>query len=543
MTVATSPLAVTASLVAILASAGFVATMARHRGDPTTRPLTGVAVALLAGAVVHLLVVDLAPVRALLGIQFHPTDTAGGFWLLVAFDLPAVVSGFWFLFALQYTGRDRETSPIAHAAVGVVLVALVLPNVALAVVGPQLGVPPSTLNALLGATIVLAEALALVGVFLVVATTVQQTAFPVGQPAMLTLSIGAVLLVPFAATTLQNPTTTPASIAVSAVLFTATVSRYPVFELLPVASVLGRDRVIDEMDDGVLVVGEDDRVRDLNPSAEALLDVSRSAAVDEPLAAVASGVPDPGAVSETDAVDVRLDSGKTLSVTADDVTDDRGRTLGHVVLCEDVTRERRREHRLGVLTKSLAGATQTEMRTVSSLAADVADGESSAAAAGDRIHDIATQVATMVGHVRAVERSLAGDEVAESGPVDVEAAVASYSAECSDVSCPADLPSVESGSTDRLEAILGLLVAATPRDEPPALRVRERESAVTVTVSPYRPDSPGAVASRALEIARLGAEQIDWCAEVPDDRGGHSVVLTLPVATDLGAKNSGGGTT
>lgn len=541
MTVATTPAALTASLLAIVASGGFAATMVRYRSDPTTRPLIGVALALLVGAVVHLLVVDLEPVRAMLGIQWQPTDSVGGFWVLVAFDLPAVVSGFWFLFALQYTGRDRETSPIAYSAVAVLLVLLVAPNVALALVGSRLGVSASTLNALLGVTIILAEALALIGVFLVVATTLRHTAFPAGQPAMLALSVGVVLALPFAAAILQAPTATPAAIVASSALFVATVSRYPVFELLPVASVLGRDRVIDEMDEGVIVVGEDDRVRDLNPSAESFLDVTRPVAVHEPLDAVAPAFPDPAAVSDTDPVDVRLDSGRTIAITADGVTDDRGRALGHVVLCQDVTRERRREHRLGVLTQSLAGATQDEMRTVAALAGDVADGNRPLAEGGERIHDLATQVASVVGRVRTVERSLAGEEAGAAAVVDVTAAVDTLSSESAIVSPPDDLPPVDSGSTGLLAAILGTLVtAATPPGERPSLRAGERESAVTITVTPYAFDSASSVASRSLAVARLAADHTDWRIDVADDGDGQSVVVTLPVATEpVGAAPGG----
>ncbi|MFD1588429.1 histidine kinase N-terminal 7TM domain-containing protein [Halorientalis brevis] len=537
MIVATSPAALAASLVALATSGVFLATMVRYRDDPTTRPLIGVAVTLLVGAVVHVGVVDLAPIRELLGIQWQPTALVGGPWLLLAFDLQAVVSGFWFLFALQYTGRDRRTSPIALSAVGVLLVCLVAPTVALTVLGSVVATPTGTFNALLGSTIVLAESLALIGVFFVLATTLRHKAFPAGQTAVLTAAVGAVLTLPFAATTLQAPMTTPVAVTVSSLLFTAAVRRYRLFERLPVASVIGRDRVSNEMADGVVMVGRDGRIRDLNLEAERLLAVSHADAVGAPLETVAPAVPQP-AVAATEPTDVRLDSGRIAAISAETVTDDHGRELGALLVCRDVTEARQRERRLGVLTQLLVGALQAEMTDVAHRADAVANGEESPEHSGQDIHETATDVATLVARVREIEQALAAHPNTSTS-ADLEAVLSELrEATAVDVvTTPAQVSPVVGGDTDLLTATLHTLTTAagTP-DEPATLRVEDRNDAVTVTLSPFAPGPDGTVADVSLRIARLATEQTEWSVRQPTDAGDPSVIVRLPTAT----RRSGG---
>lgn len=529
--VATSPAVLAVSVAAVVASAVFVLRVWRHRTDPLARPLVAVALTLLVGALVHLAVVDLAPVRDAVGIQWGPTDTIGGPWLLVAFDLPAVVGGLWFLFALQYTGRDRATSPIAVAAVGLLLFCLVAPTVAFAALGPALGVPPASLNALLGITLVLAESLALIGVFLILATTLDHRAFPTGQTALFTLAVSAVLAVPFVATTLRIPVATPAGIAISAILFTGVIAHYRVFETVPVASVVGRDRVVDEMAAGVVLVGSDGRIRDCNPKAASLFDLERTRSVGDPLETAVPSLPDPRTVVSAGPTDVRTASGLILSVTADPVTDERERTLGHLLVCRDVTEQRRREHRLGVLTQLLAGATQRELDDVADLAAGIADGKRDAERGGDRIHETATGVATLVARVRDIEQALAGRMESEQPTADVAAILSELRASvAADVeeSLSASVPPVD-GDPGLLTAILETIVTSAAVADDPTVRVAETDEAVVVTITPLE-TGERSLGDLAVRIARRATAHTDWRVRAADGPPRSRVIVSLPVA-------------
>ena len=544
MLVATSSVAVTASMLAIVTSGVFAVTMLRSRSDPTTRPLIGVAFTLLLGAVVHLAVVDLAPVREALGIQWGPTVLTGGFWLLIAFDLQAVVSGFWFLFALQYTGRDRDTSPIAVAVVAMLHAFLSVPTLALSPMGASALIPNGALNVLLGSTVVLAESLAVIGVFFVLASTLRHKAVPVRQTGLLTVAVGTIVTLPFAATTMQDPILTPMAITITGLLFTTTIRRYRLFETLPVASVIGRDRVVDEMTEGVVMIGRDGSVQGLNQPAEALLDVTQPAVVGKPLTTAVPSFPDPAVVTQAGSTEVELESGQIVAITADTITDDHGRKLGSLLVCRDVTEQRHREHRLGVLTQLLAGVIQEKMAAVATTAAAVVDGTQNPTHGGDQIHDTATTMATLVARVRDVERALAAQAEATSMVTDLSAVVPELQAASpADVSAsPIDSPLFVVGASDLVTAILELLtMSAATEAETLSLRVEERGDLVTVEIAPFELGTGGTITDIALQISRLATEHAEWSVTQSSGSATASVEITLPVAEAGSAESLPGG--
>ena len=518
------------SVLAVAASAGYVATILRRRNDPTARPLIGIGVTLLFGAALHLAVVDLEPVRHALGIQWGPMESRGGFWMLIAFDIPAIVSVFWFLFALKYTGRDRRTTPVAFSVVTVLLLLLVGPNVALAAIGAVVGIQTSTLNAVLGMTIVLAESLAAIGVFLVLTTTLKHKAFPAAQTVLLTAAVGVVLLTPFAATTLQNPVITPVAILTSAVLFTVVVRRARLFETLPVASVVGRDRVIEEMQEGVIVVDDTGRIRDLNPEAESIFDIDHATTVGEPLTSIDVSFPAPSQLAHTGPADIQTPDGRSVAVSADTVTDDRGRGLGHLLVCRDVTAERRREHRLAVLTQLVAGAATEQMSAVTEISSDIASGTRPATDGGDQISKLATDTATLVARVRRVERAIADREDGDSATTAVQRVV-------DELDTPVELtttgtPRRVAADPGILTATLETLAAATETSAGRAtLTTTYCDDHATVEITPFDATAPGSIPALALDLAQLAAEYTDWtvdttAAEPP------AAIVRLPTAPE-----------
>ncbi|MGB9985489.1 PAS domain-containing protein [Salarchaeum japonicum] len=531
MITATGPAALAASIVAVLTSLGFLATLLRHRHDPTTGPVLGIAVTLLAGAVLHLAVVDIAPIRHALGIQWAPTDSPGGFWTLIAFDIPAIVGVLWFLFALQYTGRDRNATPIALSAVAVLLVLLIAPNVALAMVGAFIGVSTTTLNTVLGITIVLADSLAVIGIFLLCATTLRHKAFPATQTALLTFAVTTILTLPFVTATLQEPIATPLAITASALLFTTVVHHYRVFETLPVVSIAGRDRVINDMADGVILTDTDGRIRDLNPAAESLFDSSRTDVLGASLNTIAATLPAPNQIPEADPQTIRGNSGRIVSVTAESVSHTRGRTLGYLLVCRDITETRRREHRLSVLTQLVADATTNEMRTVTTIADAIAAGDHPAPDGGARILETATDTATLVGRVRSVERALADRNPAQSTQTTVQALVDDLQSTLPvDVSTPAAGTPLQVAADRQLVVTLleTLVTAAETTDTMVSLHANTEADRVTITVTPYPQRDTDTIADCALEIAQLAATHTDWTVETTTSDNDPAVCVQLP---------------
>ncbi|WP_336037329.1 histidine kinase N-terminal 7TM domain-containing protein [Halobacterium yunchengense] len=528
MIAATSSGHLAVTLFAVLASAAFARTALSHRENPTVLPVVGFATALLIGAVVHLAVVDLTPVRTALGVQYSPTATVGGYWLLVAFDVTAVAASCWFLFALQYTGSVDATSRGPLTAVGVLLAALGASNAALVSSGPTAGLHAADFNAVLGRATFLAAALALIGVFLLLETTARHKAFPTGQTALLVAAVTAVSTLPFTATTLRDPVVTPASVLAASVLSTAAVTRYRVFERLPAATVVGRDRIVDEMTEGVVVVDVDGRVRDLNPEAERLFDVDRATAVDRPLSATAPSLPAPDAVTAADRHTVDLDTGAVVTVAASNVTDPTGRTLGHLLVCRDVTDRTRRENRLAVLTQLVAGATREQMQAVIDATDAVDDGTRDPASAGADIHATATDAATLVARVRDVERALAGNTADHAETADLHDlladldAVNDSSATNTPLPSPVD-PAVLSATLDTLA------VGIDTADARVTVRKHATRDHALVELAPFDATTDQSVAHQALRIAELAADHADWTIRPTD---GDTVTLRLPLAPE-----------
>jgi len=534
MIVATSTAELVISVAAIVASTAFLGATLRFRHEPTARPLLGLAAVLVAGAVAHLLLVELAPIRSALGLQVRPA-TGGGLWLLVAVDVAALASAAWFLFALQYTGRDERTSPIATVAIATVCALLIGPHAVLTVSGSVVGFETATPNLVLGAAVVLAEALALVGVFLVIDATFQQKAFPATQSVLQVAAVGCILLVPFVATTVRRPVVTPLVIGIASGLFAVLVSRYRIFETLPVVSVVGRDRVIEEMTDGVVVLGDDERIRDLNPSAETLLAVDRSAVLGERLGSAVPAFDDIPTAGES-SVDVRLDSGRTISVSTETIPDRRGRVLGRLLVCRDVTEQRRQTQRLGVLTRVLSGVTSEQMRRVTDVTTAITAGGRDPTEGGDRVRETATDTATLVASVREIERALSRlDPSAERSGRRSSADLAdlldslSVSEETDVVIETAAGPGPIVADADLARATLETL---TVGPDAPTIRVTDDADAITIEIEPFDPSGTDAIQSHALRIAERAAANTPWDLDTEQESTPPTVRLRFrrPVA-------------
>jgi hypothetical protein len=233
-----------------------------------------------------------------------------------------------------------------------------------------------------------------------------------------------------------------------------------------------------------------------------------------------------------------------VSVTADPVTDDRRRTLGHLLICRDVTRQRQREHRLGILTQTLAGATQQELGDIEATAAGIVDGDRRPTAGGDRIHESATDVATLVARVRDIERALANradDDTISADVSTVLSELESTTAVVFDGEQPGRSLPVP-GEPALLSAVLDTLVTgAAGTDEAVTVRVNETDTTVVVTLAPFAPGDGGSLAGHSLRIARLATEHTEWHVHLVDDSTAPRVRLRLPLVDEYARFDSRGG--
>jgi PAS domain S-box-containing protein len=159
--------------------------------------------------------------------------------------------------------------------------------------------------------------------------------------------------------------------AVSGIAFAYAIAEYDLFEVVPV----GRNVVVEQMDDGVLVLDGDDRLVDANPAAAETFGWSDvESVIGQPLAEVDvphaqllgdSGSDRAAGLSEDDRATDRLDAddedGTTryVDVRRTSLSDARDGATGTLLILRDVTELKRRETRLQRKNERLERVGQT----------------------------------------------------------------------------------------------------------------------------------------------------------------------------------------
>jgi len=398
---------------ATLVAVALVTVLFRHRERTGARALLGVGVVTAGGTLLHLLVADLTPPNAALTVTDWEIEATA--WVVVGTTVEVIGGGLWVLFAFRYTGRSQRVIQataglVAAISIGAVVIAMV-----------ALGNPSTLAFQLLTATYLLVGFLVTIGVFLLVWMSIGQGKVPYREP--LLLSAGAIVLLSgsFVAQIFERPVLLPAFSSIASGLLLIAVSRYPVFETPPAARVIGRDRVVDELADGILIVDRRGRLRDLNAAAERLFDVSRASAVEQPIESIFPTSFDPGELTrDGEPHRVKLADGTTISVTTDPVTDGRDRSFGYLVRCTDVTDRQRREEQLTLLSRFVVEVIRERMATVAEEATRADDSASGdAAVTADQIWERTTRLTTLVAQTRSIERTIAENGMSPDQELDL----------------------------------------------------------------------------------------------------------------------------
>jgi signal transduction histidine kinase len=146
------------------------------------------------------------------------------------------------------------------------------------------------------------------------------------------------------------------------------------FELTPATRRAGERAAIDDLGTAVLIVDRDGRIVELNPEARRVLGVESEAVLGRPAFEHLGGV-DPSAADGTLSLTVE-GSPRTYAVTTSTIEDAGGTYVGHTIVLQDVTAERRREQRLAVLNRVLRHNLRNDLGVVKGyieLAADRTD--------------------------------------------------------------------------------------------------------------------------------------------------------------------------
>lgn len=217
----------------------------------------------------------------------------------------------------------------------------------IAVMG-RVGVVPVGLDAVFWLHAVYTWGLVVVSLGLAVHWMVRRRALYRKQFGLVALAI----VVPLAASLLDNVGSlsvrlTEPSFVVASTLLTVSVVAFDFVDVTPIA----HSTVLDQLQSGVVVLDDEDRIVDLNEAGKRLLTVDESA-IGRSLEAVLSDVPDvyDRYVDEWDGTDtITVDTGEGVRhfrIEATPLTDARDATVGRAFLIHDVTDQRERQAEL-----------------------------------------------------------------------------------------------------------------------------------------------------------------------------------------------------
>lgn len=326
----------------------------RHRPDPMVWPLTVLMFAIAAWAIPH-------------GISLGYTDVERvAFWHRIRYPGTVLAPIAYLVVALKYADYEQWLSRRAYASLAVV------PVVTLVAVwtNPHHGLfwQSVSLARIGGASILVTEPgpwywinlgylyLLVVASLVLLAVEVIHTG-PIRRKQAGSMFVGG--LVPLSTNVAVNVGGRPSpmidltttALAVSGLTFALALFHFDLLNLRPVA----RDRLVEELGDGVVVVGPKGRIRDFNPTARRIF---ADIAVNQPAEEVlpSNVVPDGGEI-----VVETAEGRQMFRSRSTELTDGRGRETGRIVYLNDVTEIVEREQRISILNRVLRHNIRNEL--------------------------------------------------------------------------------------------------------------------------------------------------------------------------------------
>lgn len=346
----------------------------RSRGQPSADPFLLLSATLAAWAVssIGATVVNVATV-GILELFFDVVQFGALLFLPVA----------WIVYALSYTGRGIMATRKRIVLLSGIVLPVVVGAVALAsnasetVVGSVIGLALGW-TGLYGFLLFLYM---LYATYLLVDLSLGHPRVSSTQIPMLTAGVAAPVLLSVAeeGTPLVGGTTV--GLLLSGVLLTASLRWYPVLTGFPKADYVARTRVVETLQEALVVLDWDDHVLDSNETAAELFVGSTERMIGEPVRSIIDGLDGTELpTGATGTVALRTSKGRrrfqfSVSAVDETTTDDGGDPVARTVLFRDITDRRTREQRLTVLNRILRHNVRNDLDVVLAHADHVEDEE------------------------------------------------------------------------------------------------------------------------------------------------------------------------
>jgi len=289
----------------------------------------------------------------------------------------------WIVYALSYAGRGIMATRKRIVLLSGIVLPVVIGVIALVsdasktVVGPLIGLA-------FGWTVLYGFVLflyVLYAVYLLVDLSWGHPRVSVTQITLLTASVAAPSFLSVAENNTPLVGGTTLGLLLSGVFLTASIRRYPVLTGFPKADYVARTRVVETLQEALVVLDWDDHVLDHNEAAAELFGGSTGGMIGEPIRAVIDGLDGTELpTGATGTVALRTSKGRRrfqLSVSAveEATTNDEDNPVARTVLFRDITDRETREQRLAVLNRILRHNVRNDLDVVLAYADHVDDEE------------------------------------------------------------------------------------------------------------------------------------------------------------------------
>lgn len=318
------------------------------------------------------------------------TEASTIFWAKAGyFFIISTVIG-WFVFALRYTGKEKWLTPARVAlvcAVPLITILLVWTNEVHTLVWRRCTfIPIARYLALrvdhgpwFWVNISYTYMLVFIGAFLIVKQSF--TSYNLYRQQSIWLTLGAIT--PIVANAIYvfrlvpnlNYDYTSVSFAIAGLAFAAGMLRHRLFDLQPIA----REAVIDSMNDAVFALDTQDRVIDLNPAAQRLLDLPAEAILGQPGQQILNRW-QTFVEQFQDTMNIQTDitidhdgTPRTYDLRISSLADRRGKANGRLIILRDITARKQAEVALRERTAELETRNEQLKAFAHTVAHDIKD--------------------------------------------------------------------------------------------------------------------------------------------------------------------------
>ncbi|SDZ78451.1 PAS domain S-box-containing protein [Haloplanus vescus] len=297
---------------------------------------------------------------------------------LAQFGAALALPGLWTMYVLGYTGRGtgltwRRVVMLAGMVLPVVGTGVVI-AVATSEATVQRAIAP-----LIGWEILYVFVLFVYATYLLADLGGSHARVSNTQVGVLTLGVAAPYLLSLLGNNTEFSGSTSAGLLLSGGLLAVAVRRYPVMTGFPKADYVARTRVVETLQEALVVLDSDDHVLDVNERTTDLFGQSAETIIGAPIGSIVDaldGLDLP--VGATGTVALQTSKGRRqfqFSVSAVDEAMDDATPVARTVLLRDVTDRRTREQRLAVLNRILRHNVRNDLDVVLAYADHVDDEE------------------------------------------------------------------------------------------------------------------------------------------------------------------------